>query len=59
MDWKEILEVHVLKVDVLGLKKEEVKVEIKDDRVSQISDKWNVEEEKNDAWHKVEHSNGK
>ncbi|GMP89529.1 hypothetical protein CsSME_00041067 [Camellia sinensis var. sinensis] len=42
------------------MKKEEVKVEIGDDRVLQISGERNVEkEEKNYTWHRVERSSGK
>ncbi|KAH7864526.1 hypothetical protein Vadar_030575 [Vaccinium darrowii] len=59
VDWKETPEAHVFKADLPGLKKEEVKVEIEDDRVLQISGKRNVEkEEKNDTWHRVERSSG-
>ncbi|XVF46625.1 hypothetical protein PTKIN_Ptkin03bG0043000 [Pterospermum kingtungense] len=57
VDWKETPEAHVFKAD---LKKEEVKVEIEDDRVLQISGERNVEkEDKNDTWHRVERSSGK
>ncbi|KAF7803417.1 17.3 kDa class I heat shock protein-like [Senna tora] len=60
VDWKETPEAHVLKADLPGLKKEEVKVEIEDDRVLQISGERNVEkEDKNDKWHRVERSSGK
>ncbi|KAI5675074.1 hypothetical protein M9H77_06024 [Catharanthus roseus] len=60
VDWKETPEAHVFKADLPGMKKEEVKVEIEDDRVLQISGERNVEkEDKNDTWHRVERSSGK
>ncbi|EYU35229.1 hypothetical protein ABFS82_06G125500 [Erythranthe guttata] len=60
IDWKETPEAHFFKVDVPGLKKEEVKVEVEDGNILQISGERSKEkEEKNDKWHRVERSSGK
>ncbi|KAI5675075.1 hypothetical protein M9H77_06025 [Catharanthus roseus] len=60
VDWKETPEAHIFKADLPGIKKEEVKVELEDNRVLQISGERNVEkEDKNDTWHRVERSSGK
>jgi HSP20 family protein len=60
IDWKETPQAHVFQADVPGLKKEEVKVEVDDGNVLQISGERNKEkEEKTDTWHRVERSSGK
>ncbi|KAL8051132.1 hypothetical protein ABFX02_06G125800 [Erythranthe guttata] len=60
IDWKETPEAHLFKVDVPGLKKEEVKVEVEDGNILQISGERSKEkEEKNDKWHRIERSSGK
>ncbi|KAL6135851.1 hypothetical protein ACLB2K_068076 [Fragaria x ananassa] len=66
-DWKETPKAHVLVSDLPGMKKEEVKVEVDDGRVLQISGERKVEDgnggsDKNDPeckWHRVERCRGK
>jgi HSP20 family protein len=60
IDWKETPEAHIIKADLPGLRKEEVKVEVDDGGVMQISGERHKEhEEKNDKWHRVERVTGK
>ena len=59
VDWKETPTEHVFKVDLPGLKKEEIQVQVEDGRTLRISGERNKEEvHKSDTWHRVERSRG-
>lgn len=59
IDRKETPDTHVFKADLPGVKKEEVKVEVEDGRILQISGQRSKEkEEKNEQWHRLERSQG-
>lgn len=55
MDWKETQDAHVFIADLPGVKKDEVKIEVEEERVLKISGQRTQEsEEKGDRWHHVE-----
>lgn len=60
-DWKETPEAHVFISDLPGLKKEDVKVEVDEGRVLQISgERPSADKDgENDKWHRVERCRGK
>ncbi|KAL3346968.1 hypothetical protein AABB24_025411 [Solanum stoloniferum] len=59
IDWKETPQAHCFFVDLPGLSKEDVKVEVDNGRVLKISGKWRAEEEELDVkWHRVERKRG-
>uniref|UniRef100_A0A0D6QV82 SHSP domain-containing protein n=1 Tax=Araucaria cunninghamii TaxID=56994 RepID=A0A0D6QV82_ARACU len=60
VDWKETPEAHIFKADLPGLKKEEVKIQVEDNNILQISGERGKEQEhKDDKWHRIERSHGK
>ena len=66
VDWKETAAAHVFKADLPGLRKEEVKVEVEDGSVLQISGERRKDEEAEegkksttDTWHRVERRSGR
>ncbi|XP_057848304.2 16.9 kDa class I heat shock protein 2 [Cryptomeria japonica] len=59
VDWKETPEAHVFKADLPGLKKEDIKIQVEDGRILQISGERTKEEvDKNDKYHRVERQSG-
>lgn len=64
VDWKETQDSHVFMVDLPGVKKEDVKIEVDDGRVLQISgdrggSEAGSEARDDDKWHRIERSRGK
>ncbi|XP_027358979.1 16.9 kDa class I heat shock protein 3-like [Abrus precatorius] len=59
VDWRETDTAHIFRADLPGVKKEDLKVQVEDNKILQISgERVKEKEDQNDKWHRVERQCG-